>query len=209
MDTYNLESVQSEICDEDVTAAIRDLKFNLSLSADDLQKIYIVACRHAQSRRASAMRVRDAMTRDVLSVSKFDDISLAVRLLAEKSISGLPVVDRENRVVGIVSEADVVSMVGSRRAHTFKELLRSIVGHPLPERKIGHLVGDIMTSPAVTVNLDTEISEAVRLMDGRRIRRLPVVDKDQRLVGLLSRSDIVKAMGKKLSETGHEVPCAG
>jgi len=76
--------------------------------------------------------------------------------------------------------------------------LRSVVGHPLPERKIGHLVGDIMTSPAITVNLDTEISEAVRLMDGRRIRRLPVVDKEQRLVGLISRSDIVKAMGKKL-----------
>jgi len=55
-----------------------------------------------------------------------------------------------------------------------------------------------MTSPAVTVNLDIEISEAVRLMDARRIRRLPVVDKEQRLVGLISRSDIVKAMGKKL-----------
>jgi CBS domain-containing protein len=57
-----------------------------------------------------------------------------------------------------------------------------------------------MTSPAITVYPDTEISEAVRLMDGRRVRRLPVVDKDQRLIGLISRSDIVKAMGKKLSE---------
>ncbi len=180
------------------------MKLGLSLSADDLQKIYSIACRHAQARVASAMRVRDAMTRDVLSVSKYDDISNAVRLLAEKNISGLPVVDGESRVVGIVSEADVVSMVGSRRAHTFKEILRSIVGHPLPERKIGHLVGDIMTSPAITVFSDTEISEAVRLMDGRRIRRLPVVDKDQRLVGLISRSDIVKAMGRKLTEVKPE-----
>lgn len=200
MDTYDLESTQNEICDEDVAAAVRELKLNLTLSADDLQKIYAVACRHAQARCASAMRVRDAMTRDVLAVSKFDDISHAVKLLAEKNISGLPVVDRENRVVGILSEADVVSMVGSRRAHTFKEILRSIVGHPLPERKIGHLVGDIMTSPAITVYPDAEISEAVRLMDGRRIRRLPVVDKDERLAGLISRSDIVRAMGRKLSE---------
>jgi CBS-domain-containing membrane protein len=200
MDTYELESTQNEICDEDVAAAVKELKLGLTLSADELQKIYTVACRHAQARCASAMRVRDAMTRDVIALNKFDDIGNAVKLLAEKNISGLPVVDRENRVVGIISEADVVSMVGSRRAHTFKEILRSIVGHPLPERKIGHLVGDIMTSPAVTVYPDAEISEAVRLMDGRRIRRLPVVDKDQRLVGLISRSDIVKAMGKKLSE---------
>ena len=199
MDTYELESAQKEICDEDVAAAIKDLKLNVALSADELQKIYTVAFRHAQARCASAMCVRDAMTRNVLSLNKFDDISNAVKLLAEKNISGLPVVDRENRVVGIISEADVVSMVGSRRAHTFKEILRSIVGHPLPERKMGHLVGDIMTSPAITVTPDTEISEAVRLMDGRRIRRLPVVDKDQRLVGLISRSDIVKAMGRKLS----------
>jgi CBS domain-containing protein len=200
MDTYDLESVQNEICDEDVAAAIKELKLNMALSADDLQKIYACACMQAQARCASAMRVRDAMTRNVLSVNKFEDISRAVNLLADKNISGLPVVDRENRVVGIISEADVVSMVGPRRAHTFKELLRSIVGHPLPERKMGHIVGDIMTSPAVTVYPDAEISEVVRLMDGHRIRRLPVVDKDQRLVGLISRSDIVKAMGRKLSE---------
>jgi CBS-domain-containing membrane protein len=204
MEQYELESTNNEICDEDVTAAVKDLKLNLALSAEELQKIYSGACRRAQARCASAMRVGDAMTRDVLAVNKFDDISHAVKLLADQNISGLPVVDRENRVVGIISEADVVSMVGSRRAHTFTELLRSIVGHPLPERKIGHLVGDIMTSPAVTVFPDAEISEAVRLMDGRRIRRLPVVDKDQRLVGLISRSDIVKAMGRKLPDSGKK-----
>lgn len=201
MDKHELESSQNVICDVDVAAAIKELKLNVALSVEELQKIYTIAFRHAQARCASAMCVRDAMTRNVLSLNKFDDIGNAVKLLAEKNISGLPVVDRENRVVGVISEADVVSMVGSRRAHTFKEILRSIVGHPLPERKIGHLVGDIMTSPAITVTLDTEISEAVRLMDGRRIRRLPVVDRDQRLVGLISRSDIVKAMGRKLSAT--------
>lgn len=204
MDTYELESTSNEITDEDVAAAVRELRLSVTLTADELQKIYLGAFRHAQARCASAMRVRDAMTRDVLSVGKFDDIGNAVKLLAEKNISGLPVVDRENRVVGIISEADVVSMVGSRRAHTFREMLRSIVGHRLPERKIGHLVGDIMTAPAITVEPDAEISEAVRLMDSRRIRRLPVVDRDHRLIGLISRSDIVKAMGKKLSEAGRK-----
>jgi CBS domain-containing protein len=187
-----------EICDDDVAAAIRDMKLNIKLTAEDLKKIYSCACAHVRTRIASSMRVRDAMTRDVLSVSKFDDISRAVKILAEKNVSGLPVVDRENHVVGIISEADVVSMVGSRRDHTFRDMVRQLLGHHLPERKMGDLVGDIMTSPAVTVHPDTEISEAVRLMDARRIRRLAVVDKDQRLAGVISRSDIIKTMGKKL-----------
>jgi len=205
MDSHEFEYLQDDICDEDVAAAVKELKLSISLSAGDLQNIYAVAYRHAQARFASAMHVRDAMTRNVFSLNKFDDIGRAVRVLSERNISGIPVVDRENRVVGIVSEADVVSMVGSRRSHTFKEILRSMVGHPLPERKMGHLVGDIMTSPAISVTPDTKISEAVRLMDGRRIRRLPVVDKDERLVGLISRSDIVRTMGKKLSEEGQGV----
>lgn len=202
MDTYKLESLSNDVSDEDVAAAVKELKLNVSLTACDLQNIFAAACRQARSRCASSMRVRDAMTKDTISVNKFDDIALAVTILAEKGISGLPVIDRENRVVGIISEADVVSMVGSRKEHTFKELLRSIVGHPLPERKVGHIIGDIMTSPAVTVTGDTEISDAVRLMDSKRIRRLPVVDKEQRLIGIMSRSDIVKAMGRKLSDAG-------
>ena len=200
MDRFELESKENVICDEDVAAALKDLKLNLTLTADNLLKIYDAAWNHSQARCASAKRVVDAMTRDVIAVGKFEDINNAVKLLAEKNISGLPVVDKDNKVVGIISEADVVSMVGSRRSHTFKEILGSIVGYPLPERKVGHLVGDIMTSPAVTVYPGAEISEAVRLMDGHRIRRLIVVDKDQRLTGLISRSDIVKAMGRKISE---------
>lgn len=201
MCNIDLECIQNDVCDEDIAAALREIKLNINLSAGDMRKIISYACKHARARKASCMCVRDAMTRDVLSVNKFDDITYAVKLLAEKNISGLPVVDKENRVVGIISEADVVSMVGSTRAHTFKELLRHVLGHQLPERKMGHIVGDIMTSPAVTINSDAEISEAVRLMDSRRIRRLPVVDKEQRLIGLISRSDIVKTMGERLSSS--------
>lgn len=195
----SFEIIKDEICDVDVASAMKDMKLNLNLSAEDLKKIYSCACRHARARAALAMCVRDAMSREVLSVNRFEDITRAVKILAENNISGLPVVDRENRVVGIISEADVVSMVGSRRPHTFKDLLRHVLGHSIPERKMGHIVGDIMTSPAVTTHPDTEISEAVRMMDERKVRRLPVVDKEQRLVGLISRSDIVKSMRERLS----------
>lgn len=199
MEDMNFERVLNGISDDDVAAAAKEMKLRLNLTAEDLKKLCLGAFMHSRTKRSSLLRVRDAMTRDVISVGKYDDISQVVMTLAENNISGLPVVDRENRVVGIISEADVVSMVGSTRAHTFKDLVRYALGHHLPERKRGHMVGDIMNAPAVTVSPDIEISEAVRLMDERRIRRLPVVDKRQRLIGMLSRSDIVKTIRAKFS----------
>lgn len=198
MDNKDVKLIQKIICDEDIAAAIAELKLNLNISAEDLKAIYSCAYRHAQTRISLKLCVRDSMTQKVLSVSKFDDITLVVKLLAEKNISGLPVVDKENHVVGMISEADVVSTVGASRSHTFKDLLKHVLGHQFPEKKLGHIVGDIMTSPAITITDDAEISEAVRLMDERRIRRLPVVDKNQKLVGLISRADIVKTMGERL-----------
>lgn len=198
MDHTEIKNMLKRLCDEDVSAAIAELKLNLTMSAEELNKIYSCAFRHAQTRISLKLCVRDAMTQDVFSVNKFDDITHVVKLLAEKNISGLPVIDRENRVVGMVSEADVVSTVGATRSHTFKDLLKHVLGHQFPEKKMGHIVGDIMTAPAITITDDAEISEAVRLMDERRIRRLPVIDKAQKLVGLISRADIVKTMGERL-----------
>jgi CBS domain-containing protein len=148
------------------------------------------------------------MTRFVLSVNKFDDINRAVEIISGKNVSGLPVVDRENRVVGIISEADLVSMIAMsekadrKKSRTFADMLRHPFGEHVPERKMGHIVGDVMTSPARTIHPEAEMSEAVRVMDQYRIRRLPVVDKDQRLVGLITRADIVRVMGEKLTRCG-------
>jgi len=206
MDNKNAEDIQNDICDEDVVAAIRESKFDLNLSAEALKKIYSLARRHARARVASRMHVQDVMTRDVLAVNKFDDINHAVNILSGKNVSGLPVVDRENRVVGIISEADIVSMVAisekksKRRGRTFRNLLDGLFGGHVLERKMGDIVGDVMTSPAITIYPDAEISEAVRIMDQYRIRRLPVVDGGQKLLGLISRSDIVRTMGEKLGQ---------
>ena len=89
-------------------------------------------------------------------------------------------------------------MVGVGREHTFKDLLKYLLGEPLPARKLGDHVGDIMTSPALTIKPDTNIAEAVRIMDEKKIRRLTVVDDRNMLIGILTRADILKAVIKKL-----------
>ncbi len=191
------DKVHVEISEEDLMAALKETKTYTQISADDLKKIYAIAFRHAKSRLAAKILVRDVMTEDVIAVQKFDDISRAARILSEHNISGLPVVDKENHVIGIISEADVLAMMGTQRKHTTKDFIRHLLGHPLPERKMGDLVGDIMTPTPVTINPDADISEAAKMMDERRIRRLPVVDSENILIGVISRRDILKAISRK------------
>jgi CBS domain-containing protein len=120
------------------------------------------------------------------------------KILSEKNISGLPVVDKKNKVIGIITQADILSILGIKKGHTLKDLLKHMLGEPLPERRMGDIVGDIMTSPAATIKTNANIAEAAQMMDEKKIRRLPVVDEKNVLVGIISRADILKAVLKKL-----------
>ena len=149
----------------------------------------------------SEVFVQDVMTKEVVSILKYAGVNHAVMSLSENSVSGLPVVDRENRVIGIISEADILSMVGVGRSHTFRDILKHMLGEPLPERKMGDLVGDVMTSPAVTISPGATMSEAARVMDEKKVKRLPVVDEGGRLLGIISRADIVRVVSGNMKAT--------
>lgn len=153
---------------------------------------------HLTSRIGFEMLVQEVMTTDVISITKYESILQVANILTEKNISGLPVVDKEKKLIGIITQADILSMVGVGREHTFKDLLKYMLGEPLPARRLGDHVGDIMTSPALTIKPDANIAEAVRIMDEKRIRRLTVVDDKNTLIGILTRADILKAVIKKL-----------
>ena len=185
-----------DISDEDFRAALKEIKTYVDITEGDLKTIYTIALRHARERLAHKALVNEVMTKEVIAVKKYDDIQEAARLLSENRISGLPVIDADNLVIGVVTEADILALTGIKDGHNFKDILRHILGEPLPERKTGHLVGDIMTSPAITTRPDTDIKEVAKILDGKRIKRLPVVDERNKLIGIISRADIVRAMGK-------------
>jgi CBS domain-containing protein len=153
---------------------------------------------HLRSTMGDEMYVEDVMTREVISVLKYDSIVHAAHILSEKNISGLPVVDKKNKVIGIITQADILSIVGMRKGHTLKDLLKHMLGERLPERKMGDIVADIMVSPAVTLTTRANIAEAAQMMDEKKVRRLPVVDGKNKLVGIISRADILKAVLRKL-----------
>lgn len=156
---------------------------------------------HIRSTIGLEMRVQDVMTGDVISILKYESIMHVAKILSEKNISGLPVVDKKNKVIGIITQADILSILGMKKGHTLKDMLKHMLGDPLPESRMGDIVGDIMTSPAATIKPTANIAEAAQMMDEKKIRRLPVVDEKNMLVGIISRADILKAVLKKIKMT--------
>jgi CBS domain-containing protein len=195
MDTRNVCSLPS---DDDLRAALKEMKAYMDVTEEDLKKIYEIALRHARERIVSRILVKDIMMTTVVSIKRNADLQEAARLLSENRISGMPVVDDNNRVIGVISEADILMLAGMKREHTFKDILRNILGEPLPARSDGNKVEDVMSFPPITSKADDEVMEVAKIFDERRIKRLPVVDNNGKLLGIVSRADIVRAIGKKM-----------
>ena len=103
---------QCHLTDEDLRAALADLKGYVDITEEDLMKIYSSALRFARKRTMVEIPVSDLMTRDVVTIDREANLKEAARRLSGLRISGMPVVDAENRVLGIISEADILSLAG-------------------------------------------------------------------------------------------------
>jgi len=182
-----------DFTDEDLRGALKEIGSYVDITEEDLKKIYALAIKHARQRLAASVPVAAVMTKEVISVAVKDDISHAARLFSEHNVSGLPVTDEERHVVGVVSEADILGSIGMERGHTFRDIMRRLLGDPLPGGRKGEKVGDVMSAPPITVRPDTDMGAAARILTERRIKRLPVVDNENRLIGIISRADIVRA----------------
>lgn len=128
-----------------------------------------------------------------------------VRLLTEHQISALPVVGESGRVVGIVSEADLLpKQAGPRRPEPGGPPLTARES-PARRRAEGALAVELMSAPVITIGPDRDPSEAARMLDAHRIKRMPVVDDTGRLVGILSRRDVLRVFLRADDELEREV----
>jgi CBS domain-containing protein len=147
------------------------------------------------------MRAMDVMTTDVITVSPETTVQALATLLAERGISGAPVVDSNGSLVGIVSEGDLLhrTEIGTARRHRERrrswwldhfasDLARDYV------KSHGRAVKDIMTRDVVTVTDETDLGEVAALLEAKRIKRVPVM-RQGKLVGIISRANIVRAVG--------------
>jgi CBS domain-containing protein len=147
------------------------------------------------------MRAMDVMTTDVITVEPDTTVQDLAKLLAERGISGVPVVDASGQVLGIVSEGDLLHRTEIGTAHRHRERRRSWwLDHFASElareyvKSHGRTVKDIMTRNVVSVTEDTDLGEVAALLEARRIKRVPVM-RDNKIVGIISRANLVRALG--------------
>ena len=141
------------------------------------------------------MRVQDVMTKDVITATPELSVHKAARLMSDHGVSGLPVVDADGRVLGIVTEGDLIlRQAAPRTRHWWQALFADADALAREYQKAaGTTVGEVMTPAVVSVSPDLGVDIAARILHDRGLRRVPVV-RDDRLVGILARGDLVKAL---------------
>lgn len=147
---------------------------------------------------------KEIMTAPALSVRQEQSIKEVLELLAEKRISGLPVTSKEGKIIGIISDTDII-----RYAHSINVIaLSNLSGWVSPYANITDLadirkgfkmlhttlVSQVMTKKVHFAKEDDPVTEVARLMNKRKINRVPIVDKNEKLVGIIARSDMVQCM---------------
>ncbi|MGD3112745.1 CBS domain-containing protein [Streptomyces sp. YGL11-2] len=147
--------------------------------------------------------VSDVMTRPVAAVDRRARFKEIVETLQRWQVSALPVVSAERRVVGVVSEADLLPKEGFREADP--DRLARLRLFDDVRRAEAVTAGELMSSPAVTVHADATLAQAARTMARASVKRLPVVDGDGLLVGIVSRADLLKVFLRSDEDLAREV----
>jgi CBS domain-containing protein len=153
------------------------------------------------------MRAIDVMVRDVVTVHPESEIAAAVKLLGEHDISALPVVDAAGRLVGLLSEADLLHRVEIGTEKRRPWWLESVTGASTLAQDFakshGKTVGEVMTTDVVSCTEDTPLADIAAVLERKRIKRVPIL-RDGKLVGVVSRANLIQALASSLGP--HQEP---
>ena len=148
-----------------------------------------------------AKTVADVMTPEPFTVGPDTVLKEAIQIMADNHVGGLPVVDDSGKLVGILSESDLMWQTTGVELPAYILLLDSVIYLKNPSqynqelhKALGQLVKDAMTDKVVAIAPDKSLKSAAQLMHDKRIRRLPVVDDEGKVIGVLTRGDIVREM---------------
>ncbi|MEZ4527673.1 MAG: CBS domain-containing protein [Desulfobacterales bacterium] len=200
----DMQECPINLSEEDILDAMKNISGYLDITTKDFREIYLVAYRQALRRIKQSLRARDIMTRSVISVKPDTSLEEVAQILAENGISGLPVTDAEGRICGMISEKDFLLHMGVQKNASFMTVVaqclqnKGCLALPIRRKK----AENIMVSPAVTVGEDAAVFEVSGILTEKNINRVPVVSQENRLVGIITRSDIVSSSCAIGQETG-------
>ena len=147
--------------------------------------------------------VRDVMTTSVITVHGDTPFKEMAAMLGSSGVSGFPVIDQAGKVIGVVSETDMLIKEADRASHP--ELFAGLRRSRDLQKAAGVTAGELMTSPPVTIGPDEPVQHAALLMYDRAVERLPVVDEAGHLVGIVSQVDVLSIFSRPDEEIRREV----
>ena len=184
-----------DISEQDVIEAMKRIAGYIDITPGDFKEVYRTAHSLAINRLFSSLTAGNIMSKPVLFVEQEMALVEAARQLAENQISGGPVVDRDGRVVGVVSEKDFLKEMGFGATPSFMRMAT----HCLDSKScmIGRLrnrtVGDIMTRPPITADSEMTIGTISTHFAKRQFNRLPIIDAAGRPIGIVTRTDLARS----------------
>lgn len=182
------------ISEEDIYEAMKEIPGYLDITASDFKELYAHAYRHALDRALNSVRAEDIMTRKVVTVDQATPLHEVADRMATSGVSGVPVLNGEGRPVGIISERNFLQHMGADKAAFMAIVAACLHGKGCAALGIRKgLAADIMTSPVISIPPTATLAEAAALLSRQGINRLPVLDEQGKLLGILTRSDLVQA----------------
>lgn len=186
-----------ELQREDFQNALKDMDTYIDVTVEDLLMIAKTAQKHAQLREAETLSVSEIMTAGVKTVHPDTTVKDAARLLLDQKISGLPVISPENKLVGVVTEADFLCAMGipcHHPAHSVWHTLESMFNAAPRNNLLPKVVADIMSTQTVTVGLNQTLHDVIDSMKRNHVKRVIVVDSEKYVVGIITRSNLVRVL---------------
>ena len=152
------------------------------------------------------LTVKDVMTTRVVAVTKDASFRTMAAALREHRVSAFPVLDDDGKVIGVVSEADMLAKEAlESEPQGMPGMIAGLLRRKEHEKARGTTAGDLMTSPAITITPDDTLERAARLMYTRKVKRLPVVDANGHLVGIVGRSDLLAVFDRPDEDIRREI----
>jgi sulfide:quinone oxidoreductase len=145
-----------------------------------------------QIRNATRLKVGDIMQREVTTVRLGSALTAAASLMTRGQISGLPVLDVEDKLAGILTEADFLSALDIHGGSAIQDLFDTLIRKRRSRKKMGTIVEDIMTRDPVCIGAEDTLQKALELMNKNRIKRLVITNDENQVEGIVSRADLIK-----------------
>jgi len=149
--------------------------------------------------------IKNVMTTDVATVYEDTPFKDVVRILDQRDISAVPVVDADHRVIGIVSNADLLPKQGAQEPSESNSPMAWFQRHWDRARKEATTAGQLMTSPVISIGPEETVVDAARLLDKHVVKRLPVVSDNGSLLGIVSRRDLLTVFLRKDEDIADEI----